>query len=42
MSQFLKAACILALCLTATLQGNVSAQQVQVGENVNVLPVFKT
>jgi len=31
---------LLALCLTVSLQGGASAQQVQVGENVNVLPVF--
>ncbi len=37
----LKVAFVLALCLTASLQRGASAQQVQVGENVNVLPVSK-
>jgi hypothetical protein len=31
---------LLALCLTVSLNGSASAQQVQVGENVNVLPVY--
>ena len=42
MSKSLKAAFVLALCLTATLQRGASAQQVQVGDDVNVLPVSKS
>jgi hypothetical protein len=37
-----KVAFVLALCLAATLQGVASAQEVQVGDNVNVLPVVRT
>ena len=42
MSKSLMAALVLALCLTSSLQRVASAQQVRVGENVNVLPVSKS
>lgn len=35
-----KNALLLALCMTVSMQGSASAQEVKVGENVNVLPVF--
>ncbi len=42
MSKSLKVAVVLALCLTAPLPPGASAQQVRVGDNVNVLPVSKS
>ena len=42
MSKALKVAFVLALCLTVSLPRAASAQQVRVGENVNVLPVSKS
>ena len=42
MSKSLKAAFVSRSCLTASLQRGASAQQVEVGDNVNVLPVVNS